>query len=268
MRSNLEGMVFLLCIGVQHALCSTQRSDSRSPPALPDEVTGAGLLRKRGWRWWISRRILSTLFMQSRGRRQGRLALEIVNKIPLVVLPGVFHPGLFVSTKLLLDVLEKIPLSDDSSVLDLGTGTGVCAILAAKRGARVKAVDINPLAVRCANMNVLLNSLEDRVRVLEGNLFAPVGDERFDLVIFNPPYYEGPPRDWAEHAWRGEKVLKKFAEGLGSHLAQSGRALISLSTEMNLAEINAGLIGHGFEIQERRRRRLVGETLFACECVR
>ncbi len=207
-----------------------------------------------------------TLFMLFRGRRHGRLVLESVHDMPLVVLPGVFHPRLFVSTPLLLDVLDKLPLSETSSVLDMGTGTGVCAILAARKGAKVAAVDISPLAVRCAKVNVLLNSLEDRVRVLEGDLFTPVEGERFDLVIFNPPYFEGTPKDWPEYAWRGEKVLRRFAEGLRSHLAQNGRVLLSLSTEMNLVAVKAELGNYGFEIHERYRGRLVGETIFVYEC--
>ena len=46
---------------------------------------------------------------------------------------------------------------------------------------------------------------------LEGDLFLPVERETFDLVVFNPPYYEGRPRDWTEHTWRGDTVVRRFA---------------------------------------------------------
>ncbi len=59
---------------------------------------------------------------------------------------------------------------------------------------RVVAVDINPAAVRCAQINALLNQLEQRIEVRRGDLFAPVAGERFDLVLFNPPFLRGAPR--------------------------------------------------------------------------
>ena len=71
--------------------------------SIPNEVSGAGLRASRGWRWWISRRISWLFFVLFRQRRHGRLVLEDVRGIPLVVFPGVFHPVLFLSTSLLLD---------------------------------------------------------------------------------------------------------------------------------------------------------------------
>jgi len=208
------------------------------------------------------------LFVLFRARRHGRLVLEWIQDVTLVVFPGVFHPGLFLSTPLLLGALDHLRLKAGCSVLDMGTGTGVLAIFVAKRGARATAVDISPLAMRCARVNVLLNCLEDQIRILEGDLFAPVGDERYDLVVFNPPYFEGKPKDWPEYAWRGEKVLDRFIEGVSSHLTQDGRVLLSLSTELDLAAIRYQLSRNGFEIHERRRRELPGETIFVYECLR
>ena len=77
------------------------------------------------------------------------------------------------------------------AVLDMGTGSGIAAIAAARRGARVVAVDISTEAVRCARINVLLNRVDDRVEIRCGDLFEPVQGERFDLVLFNPPFYAG-----------------------------------------------------------------------------
>jgi release factor glutamine methyltransferase len=86
------------------------------------------------------------LFLVFRGRRHGRLVLDSVRGVPLVVFPEVFHPGLFLSTPLLLDALDQFQLKTGSHVLDLGTGTGVCAIFAAMKGAQVTAADISPIA--------------------------------------------------------------------------------------------------------------------------
>ena len=50
------------------------------------------------------------------------------------------------------------------------------------------AVDINPEAVRCAGINALLNHFEHKIEVRHGDLFAAVPAERFDLIVFNPPF--------------------------------------------------------------------------------
>jgi len=194
------------------------------------------------------------------------LIFERIRGIPIVVFPEAFHPGLFLSTPLLLDAIEDLELETGSLVLDLGTGTGICAIYVALKGARVTATDISPIAVRCARTNVLINSLEDRVRVLQGDLFQPVEKQRFDLVIFNPPYYEGKPRDWAEYAWRGENVLHRFAESLGAHLTSKGRVLLSVSTELDLLAVKKVLQENGFEAREIRKRWIPGETTCVYEC--
>jgi HemK-related putative methylase len=115
-------------------------------------------------------------------------------------------------------------------VLDLGCGSGAAGIWAAlRRGCRVVATDINPSAVRCTRINALLNHLEIDVR--EGDLFAPVAAERFDLVLFNPPYYRGAPRDHLDHAWRSLDMPERFAGGLAEHLEPGGRALVVLSSD-------------------------------------
>jgi len=184
------------------------------------------------------------------------------------VFPEVFHPGLFLSTPLLLDAIEDLELETGSLVLDVGTGTGICAISIALKGAQVTATEISPIAARCARTNVLINSLEDRVRVFEGDLFQPVEKQRFDLVIFNPPYYEGKPRDWAGYAWRGENVLHRFAQDLGAHLTSKGRALLSVSTELDLPALKKEFKENGFEAREARKRWIPGETIYVYECAR
>ena len=102
-------------------------------------------------------------------------------------------------------------MGSGGSALDMGTGSGVGAIFAARRGYRVVAVDINPQAVRCARINTLLNRLEERIEVRRGDLFEPVRGERFDLVLFNPPFFVGEPRSDLDRAWRGREVLERFA---------------------------------------------------------
>jgi SAM-dependent methyltransferase len=77
------------------------------------------------------------------------------------------------------------------SALDLCTGSGVQAFLTARHAARVVAVDINPRALNFAAFGARLNGIVN-VEVREGDLFDPVGGERFDLLLANPPYVVSP----------------------------------------------------------------------------
>src|ERR1700754_4902130 len=75
------------------------------------------------------------------------------------------------------------------SVLDLCTGSGCLAILAARNfpNAEIDAVDISKDALAVAARNVLAYGLEDRITLHRGDLFAPLGGKRYDLIITNPP---------------------------------------------------------------------------------
>jgi release factor glutamine methyltransferase len=163
-------------------------------------------------------------------RKYERTVLESVDGLQLVVLPDVFNPKLLRSGAFLVSQLQRPDLlRPGSRVLDLGSGSGACGLAAARRGCHVVAVDINPSAVRCTRVNALLNNLDLDVR--HGDLFAPVDDERFDVVLFNPPYYRGVPSDGLDHAWRSMDVPERFAAELAWHLSPDGRALVVLSSD-------------------------------------
>src|SRR5438046_5571002 len=92
------------------------------------------------------------------------------------------------------------PLSVER-VLDLCTGSGCLAILASRNfpNAEIDAVDISKDALDVAARNVADYGLDDRVTLHRGDLFKPLGDKRYDLIITNPPYADadgmaGPPR--------------------------------------------------------------------------
>jgi ribosomal protein L3 glutamine methyltransferase len=77
-------------------------------------------------------------------------------------------------------------------VLDLCTGSGCLAILAAKvfPNASIDAVELSPDALAVARINVSESGEGERIQLLEGDLFQPVGKERYDLIITNPPYVD------------------------------------------------------------------------------
>jgi release factor glutamine methyltransferase len=169
-------------------------------------------------------------------RRLGRTVLEHVEGIPLLVLPEVFNPKLYRTGRLLVQALAMLSASavargEEARVLDMGTGSGLGAVYAARLGYRVTAVDINPDAVRCTRINVLQHQLEERIEVRQGDLFEPVQGERFDLVLFNPPFFRGQPQDRLDAAWRSMDVPERFAAGLPAALQPQGLGLLVLSTD-------------------------------------
>jgi len=111
---------------------------------------------------------------------------------------------------------------------DVGTGTGVLAFLAARRGARVVATDSEPRAVACARENAERLGLGDRVEVLLADLF-PEG--RADLVISNPPWIPAEPQGPLDRAVYdpGSRFLSRLVEGLPAHLLPGGEALLVVS---------------------------------------
>jgi HemK-related putative methylase len=212
-------------------------------------------------------RPLTRLYLKLRhqvfGRRYRRLVLEHVGDSPFVVLPDVFNPALFRTGPFLAQCLATYAPAQlpGRLALDMGAGSGVGAVFAARAGYKVMAVDINPEAVRCARINALLNRVEAQVEVRQGDLFAPVSGERFDLVLFNPPFYRGTPKDALDHAWRGVDVFERFAAGLPAHLAPGGQALLVLSTDGDAAGMLAALEGQRLTHQVVARRDLGNEVL-------
>jgi len=121
-------------------------------------------------------------------------------------------------------------------VLDIGTGSGCIAIACALAlpAAQVDAVDLSPEALAVARRNVAHHAVGERVRLLEGDVYAPLGSERYELVVANPPYVsEGEMRrlpkeyrhepDLALRAGSdGLDVARRILAGLPERLAPGG----------------------------------------------
>ncbi len=162
---------------------------------------------------------------------------------------GVFHPGLFFSSGVLATEIDRRRPSG-RSVLDVGCGSGLLSLAAARAGALVTAVDINIEAVRTTASNASANGLH--VEVLQSDLFAALGDRRFDLVVVNPPYFAKDPVDDAERAWFAGADLgyfDRFFAGLGDHLERGpglGTTLMVLGEGCDTETINAAASRRGF----------------------
>ena len=208
------------------------------------------------WRVWLRVRFL--LFQR---RRFKRLVLERVEGRPLLILPEVFNPTLFLTSEFMVRALNERLIPPGAAVLDMGTGSGIGAIFAAQWAGAVLAVDINEAAVRCARINVLLNRLEDRVTVRQGDLFTPADGQQFDVILFNPPYFCGKPTSALDQAFHATEVAARFAAGLAVHLRPGGWALVLLSSIGDERGFLAHFAARGFGATVAARQRLASEVL-------
>jgi release factor glutamine methyltransferase len=139
---------------------------------------------------------------------------------------------------------KNLSVKNGASVLDMGTGCGILAVLAAEKASIVVAVDINPHAVACTLRNAEFNGVKTKTEVRLGCLFEAVeAEEKFDVILFNAPYLpverdEGV--DWVEKAWAGGEtgraVIDKFIEQAFNHLAVGGCILLVQSSLSNVEE--------------------------------
>jgi ribosomal protein L3 glutamine methyltransferase len=176
-------------------------------------------------------------------------AAYLVNKIYMCGLPFYVDERVIVPRSFIGELLESHfsgpdddsgALIDDpasvDSVLDLCTGSGCLAVLASHRfpNALVDAVDISKHALAVAAHNIAAYALQQRVRLHEGDLFRPLGDQRYDLIISNPPYVDAqgmaalPPECRAEPKLAfdggadGLDVVRRILNEAGRHLTPEG----------------------------------------------
>ena len=151
--------------------------------------------------------------------------------------PGVFHPGLFLSTKILLRFLSQLDLKG-KRFLELGCGTGVVSVRAAQLGARVTASDISATALANAKVNAGKNGVE--VELVNSDLFQSFPSQRFDVIMINPPYYPKNPGNEEEHAWycgEGHEYFHRLFAELKNYLNPGGEVFLILSEDCDQARI-------------------------------
>ncbi|USR79306.1 methyltransferase [Arcanobacterium pinnipediorum] len=124
-------------------------------------------------------------------------------------------------------------------VLDLGTGCGIHAILAAKAGAVVVATDISARALAYARFNAALNEVDIQVR--EGSLFDPVAGEKFDVVVSNPPFVITPSQvrenlgtmEYRDAGVPGDTLAAQIVDAVEDYLSPVGSVYMLANWEIS-----------------------------------
>lgn len=140
---------------------------------------------------------------------------------------------------------EGRPPGWPATVLDLCTGGGSLAILAAIRfpAAKVVGTDLSAQALALARENIELHDLSEQIGLAEGDLFAPVGGRRFDLILCNPPYvneesmrrlpaeYRCEPAGALAGGRDGMDIVRRVLAKASQHLAADGMLLMEIGHE-------------------------------------
>ena len=187
----------------------------------------------------------------------------------LVVRPTVFHPRRFITSEFFASFIGRLDLSG-KRVADVGTGTGILALAAARAGAaHVTAVDVNPNAALTAAENARVNGHGDRFMAVCSNLLsalAPVA--LFDVIISSPPSFPGEPRDIADRAWHAgpnyRDVVPLFDQAR-ERLAPGGRVYFLVSSDSDLDLFSALIVRARFQARLVAERSIFIESLIIYE---
>ena len=194
----------------------------------------------------------SILDVIARRVSSGKPAAYLVNKIYMRGLPFYVDERVIVPRSFIGELLDSHFGGQDGegpsliadagaveNVLELCTGSGCLAILASRvfPNAEIDAVDISKDALAIAARNVTDFGLDDRVMLHRGDLYAPVADKRYNLIIANPPYVDAEGMAGLPHECRAEPklafdggadgldVIRRILDQAGQHLTAEGGLL-------------------------------------------
>ena len=160
-------------------------------------------------------------------------------EIKLLIHPDVFHPAFFFSTKNLLKYISHLNVKQ-KTFLELGAGSGLISIWAAKSGANVTATDINPVAVEYLKKNSEKNKV--CLNIVHSDLFKNIPHQCFDIIAINPPFYKRNPKTNKDYAWycgeNGEYFHSMF-DSLTNYMHSHTIMLMILSSDCDLEMIRA-----------------------------
>ena len=179
--------------------------------------------------------------------------------IQLIVLPGVFHPGFFFSTKVLLKFINKLNI-EGKNILELGAGSGLISVYCAAQKAIVTASDVNPSAVKNIFRNAKLNNVE--IEIVESDLFTNIVRKHFDYIIINPPYFPKNPQTEKELAWFcGEDFdyFKKLFQQLRDYIENGTKVFMILSEDCEILKITHIAEKSGFNLNILHQEKVWGE---------
>jgi release factor glutamine methyltransferase len=187
----------------------------------------------------------------------------------LVVPPTVFHPRYCLTGEFFAKFIARLDLAG-KRVADLGTGTGILALAAARAGAlSVLAIDINPEAARAAAENARMNGFEYRVSAMCSDLLSAVAPyPQFDVILSNMPVLPVQPLDLIDRAWYAGPNYSDIAplyEQARERLAPGGCMYALMPSGADLKAITQLFERAGFRARPVHGRSHLFESVFIYE---
>jgi methylase of polypeptide subunit release factors len=183
----------------------------------------------------------------------------------LTIRPTVYDPRYYRAPAYFAEFISGLNLSG-KTVADVGTGSGIQALAAARAGAsRVVAIDVNPNAVATTAANARANGFEHCVFPVASNLFLAITPRpQFDVILANPPFCDGRAWDVADRAWRAGAQYKDITpmfDQARRRLVPDGVMYLILSSHADLEFVESVIEGAGLEARIISERRVFFETL-------
>ena len=185
------------------------------------------------------------------------------------------HPEVYGPAEDSFFLLDSIDIDAEHTVLEIGTGCGLIALACAAEGASVLCTDINPYAITLVQKNIKENQhlLIGSVQIIQSDMFSAVKqDQRFDRIIFNPPYLPEcsqsplPNSYWLDAATLGGKdgltQTKRFIQGIKSHLLDTGFAITLISSQSSSVSLQNLLRNTDLSHKKIKTYRFHDERLF------
>jgi release factor glutamine methyltransferase len=180
----------------------------------------------------------------------------LYKEIKIKVLPGVFHPGFFFSTKFLLEFLSRQNLTN-KIFLEVGCGSGLISIIAAKAGAQVTALDLSKIAIENTRINAEKNKVQ--IEIIHSDLFDNLKKKSFDWIVVNPPYYPRNASNETELAWlcgTNFEYFVKFFQNIGSYMHASTQTIMVLSQDCDITKIKLIAETNGLSFEQTETKKI------------
>lgn len=181
------------------------------------------------------------------------------------------HPEVYEPAEDSMLLADNLGVCGGDLVLDMGTGTGFLALLAAIKAKRVLGVDVNSRAIDVARGNALLNNIKN-VEFRVSDLFSDIKDEVFDLIIFNPPYLPVDEIDVLGRSWsggsKGLDVIRRFLKSAHDYLNEGGGIQLLVSSFNDLDELREILNENNFGFEILAKKKLWFEEIYVIKAVK
>ena len=154
---------------------------------------------------------------------------------------------------LLKEFVDTLDLNN-KRFLEMGAGEAVAGLCAHRKGAKVTLADIDEEVVR-----ELEGSMPEDISVIKSDLFENIS-EKFDVIVFNPPYLSGERKDESDPLVGGEKgieIIERFLAGAEQYIVEGGAVYVIMSSEAEIAETV-----ESFNLEKVDERKLWFEKLY------